>query len=67
MILTKDRPKTEVSLKIFTDVIEDLKRVAPERGLENWKSLVLAYIGEGLREDLHRLWEKEQKENGLTG
>ena len=44
-----------VSIRIPTDVIEDLKRVAPMIGLSGYQSLIKAYIGQGLRADLERL------------
>jgi len=53
--LQKDRPSTMVSIRIPTDVIEDLKRVAPMIGLSGYQSLIKAYIGQGLRADLERL------------
>lgn len=53
--LQKDRPMTMVSIRIPNDVIEDLKRVAPQLGLSGYQSLIKAYIGQGLRVDLERL------------
>jgi hypothetical protein len=37
------------------DVVEDLKRIAPQLGFSGYQPLVRAYIGQGLREDLERL------------
>jgi len=53
--LQKDRPMTMVSIRIPTDVIEDLKRVAPMLGFSGYQALIKAYIGQGLRADLERL------------
>lgn len=53
--LTKDRKSVEFSLRIPEDVIEDLKRIAPQLGFSNVEALVRAYIGQGLRHDLAQL------------
>lgn len=53
--LDKNRPMTAVSIRFPVDVIEDLKRVAPPRGLSGYQPLVRAYVGQGLRIDLERL------------
>ncbi len=53
--LQKDRPMTTISLRIPEDVIEDLKRVAPQVGFSGYQPLIRAYIGQGLRQDLARL------------
>jgi len=43
------------------DVLEDLKRVAPTRDLPGYQSLIKFYVRQGLRLDLERLWEMEEK------
>jgi predicted DNA binding CopG/RHH family protein len=53
--LTKNRPMTSITLRIPTDVIEDLKRVAPHRGFSGYQTLMRAYISQGLRDDLENL------------
>ena len=53
--LQKNRPMIMVSIRIPTDVIEDLKRVAPMLGFSGYQALIKAYIGQGLRADLERL------------
>ena len=53
--LQKDRPMTMVSIRIPSDVIDDLKRVAPLLGFSGYQALIKAYIGQGLRTDLERL------------
>lgn len=44
-----------VTLRMPADVVEDLKRVAPAKGMTGYQALIRAYVGAGLREDLERL------------
>ena len=44
-----------ISMRIPEDVVEDLKRVAPQLGFSGYQPLIRAYVGQGLREDLARL------------
>ena len=53
--LHAERPTTMVSLRSPEDVVEDLKRVAPQLGFSGYQTLIKAYIGQGLRADLERL------------
>jgi hypothetical protein len=53
--LQKDRPMVPISMRIPEDVVEDLKRVAPQLGFSGYQPLIRAYVGQGLREDLARL------------
>lgn len=53
--LNKSRPKTQVNLRMPEDVLEDLRRIAPQLGFSNAEALIRAYIGQGLRNDLARL------------
>ena len=53
--LQKDRPMITVTLRMPEDVVEDLKRVAPHKGLSGYQPLIRAYVGQGLREDLEAL------------
>jgi len=53
--LTRNRPMTTISIRFPADVIDDLKRVAPQRGFSGYQPLVRAYVGQGLRTDLERL------------
>ncbi|HSN74001.1 MAG TPA: hypothetical protein VL334_02780 [Anaerolineae bacterium] len=53
--LQKDRPMTMVSIRIPTDVLDDIKRVAVLLGFSGPQALIKAYIGQGLRKDLERL------------
>ncbi len=48
---------TSIAIRIPEDAIEDLKRVAPLLGFSGDRSLIRAYIGQGLRSDLDRLEE----------
>ena len=44
-----------ISMRIPEDVVEDLKRVAPQLGFSGYQPLIRAYVGQGLREALARL------------
>jgi hypothetical protein len=55
--LDKNRPMTEITLKIPSDVLEDLKRVALKLGFTDYQPLIKAYIGQCLRKDLELLEE----------
>lgn len=46
---------TTISIRVPEDVIEDLKKVAPELGFSGYQPLIRAYVGQGLRKDLARL------------
>lgn len=52
--LVKNRPMVPVTLRMPADVIEDLKRVAPRKGFSGYQTLIRAYVGAGLRDDLER-------------
>jgi hypothetical protein len=49
--LTKDRPRTTITMRIHEDVVETLKAIAPMRGLPGYQTLLKLYITEGLRRD----------------
>jgi hypothetical protein len=53
--LKKNRPMTSITLRVPEDIIEDLKRIAPQLGFSGYQPLIRAYIGQGLRHDLARL------------
>ena len=55
--LNRNRLMTSIAIRIPEDAIEDLKRVAPLLGFSGDRSLVRAYIGQGLRSDLDHLEE----------
>jgi hypothetical protein len=48
------RPMISITMRIPEDVLEDLKRLAPFKGLAGYQGLIRAYIGQGLRVDLER-------------
>jgi len=62
LILHKDRPTKHISLRIPEDVLEDLKRVAPLKGMSGYQALIKFYISQGLRKDLRDLWQTENSE-----
>ena len=53
--LDRNRPMTTVSIRFPVDVIDDLKRIAPQLGFSGYQPLLRAYVGQGLRTDLERL------------
>ena len=53
--LQKDRPMTSIELRLPEDVVEDLKQVAAVREFLDYRALMQAYIGQGLRADLEQL------------
>ena len=53
--LQKDRAMIPVSIRMPEDVVEDLKRIAPQLGFSGYQPLIRAYVGQGLRHDLARL------------
>jgi hypothetical protein len=52
--LAKDRPMVSITLRMPMDVVSDLKRIAPLKGFSGYQSLMRAYVGACLREDLER-------------
>jgi hypothetical protein len=62
LILAKDRPSKHISIRIPLDVLDDLKRIAPIKGMGGYQALVKFYIGQGLRKDLEDLWIAEHAE-----
>jgi hypothetical protein len=57
LILHKDRPMRHISLRVPEDVLENLKRVAPLKGMSGYQALMKFYVGQGLRKDLRELWQ----------
>lgn len=53
--LRHERPQQEITLQMPQDVVEDLQRIAPLLGFSNFRALLRAYIGQGLRHDLERI------------
>ncbi|MEW6351750.1 MAG: hypothetical protein AB1646_22105 [Thermodesulfobacteriota bacterium] len=62
MIPDRDRVTASVMLRVPVDVLEDLKRVAPTKGMSGHEALMEYYIGQGLRDDLELLWKQERTE-----
>ena len=65
--LRKDRPMTMISLRMPEDVVDDLKRIAPQLGFSGYQPLMRAYIDHGLREDLERLEGHEKMSYFIEG
>ncbi|MFH1116104.1 MAG: hypothetical protein V1792_19500 [Pseudomonadota bacterium] len=57
IILHKDRPMKHISIRVPEDVLEDLKRIAPLKGMGGYQALIKFYISQGLRKDRRELWE----------
>lgn len=55
--LNKNRPMSEITLNIPSDVLDDLKKVAIKLGFSDYHALIKAYIGQSLRKDLELLEE----------
>ena len=49
-------------MRIPVDVLEDLKRVAPRKGVTGYQGLIKLYIGQALRKDLAELREEDAAE-----
>ena len=70
--LRKDRPLTSITLNIPEDVFDDLKKIAPIKGVGSVEALIRLYIGRCLREDLELIDNldiepivKSMRQNGL--
>ncbi|MEZ5436380.1 MAG: hypothetical protein R3E67_07695 [Pseudomonadales bacterium] len=53
--LQRNRPMMTVTLRMPSDVLTDLKRIAPLLGYTGYQPLMRTYIGQGLRVDLEKL------------
>jgi hypothetical protein len=62
LVPSKDRKQMMVSLRMPVDVVDDLKRVAPLKGMSGYQALIKFYVGMGLRRDLEVLWLQEVPE-----
>ncbi len=51
-----------VSIHLPEDVVDDLKRIAPQIGFTEYQSLMRAYIGQGLRADFERATDLVDRE-----
>jgi hypothetical protein len=61
IILHEDRPMRQISIRVPEDVLEDLKKLAPLKGMGGYQALIKFYISRGLRKDRRELWETEHK------
>ena len=50
--LDRNRPMVSVTLRMPEDVVEDLKKIAPLKGITGYQPLIRAYIGQCLRKDM---------------
>ena len=67
ILLTKDRPVTNISMRMPVDLIETLKKVATLKEMSGYQSLIKYYIGQGLLNDndlVSRI--EEEEENKLS-
>jgi hypothetical protein len=60
MIPKKDRPTQSITIRMPEDMLEQLKRVAPRKGMSGYQPLMKFYITQGLRKDLQLIWEEEE-------
>lgn len=44
----------KAKLRMPEDVVTDMKRIAPLKGFSGYQTLMRAYVGAGLREDMER-------------
>ncbi len=42
---------TSITVRMPQDVVESMKRIAPQRGLRGYQTLLKLYLSEGLRRD----------------
>ena len=57
-----ERPSKPITMRIPEDVLEDLKKLAPRKGVTGYQGLIKLYIGQGLRKDLAAMREEEAAE-----
>lgn len=53
--VSKKVPMQTITMRLPSDLVEDLKRVAPTLGYAGYQQLIRAYVGKCLREDLANL------------
>jgi hypothetical protein len=49
--LTRDREMTTITLRIPLDVVDSMKKIAPQKGFTGYQALLKTYISDGLRKD----------------
>ena len=52
------RETTQISIKMYVDVIEDLKLIADNKGFSGYQPLMKYYIHQSMRKDLEELLDK---------
>lgn len=65
MMPKKDRPTKSITIRMPEDLLEQLKRVAPTKGMSGYQPLMKFYISQGLRKDLQQIWEEEERAKEL--
>lgn len=64
--LRKDLPMTTIRLRIPGDVVDQLKQIAPLLGFSGHQSLIRAYVGQGLRQDVEQFSSPGQEQRRLA-
>jgi len=49
------RESTQISIKMYSDVIDDLKLIAANKGFSGYQPLMKYYIHQGMRKDLEEV------------
>jgi hypothetical protein len=49
--LTRNREMTTITLRIPLDVVDSMKKIAPQKGFTGYQALLKTYISDGLRKD----------------
>jgi hypothetical protein len=62
LIPTKDREATSISMRIYVDLLDKLKRVAAMKGMSGYQSLIKYYIGQGLLRDIDLVEQIEEQD-----
>jgi len=52
------RETTQISIKMYVDVIEDLKLIADNKGFSGYQPLMKYYIHQSMRKDLEEVLDK---------
>ena len=52
------RETTQISIKMYVDVIEDLKLIAEHKGFSGYQPLMKFYVQQSMRKDLEEVLDK---------
>jgi predicted metal-dependent phosphotriesterase family hydrolase len=52
------RQSTQISIKMYVDVIDDLKLISDHKGFSGYQPLMKYYIHQGMRKDLEEVLDK---------